>query len=69
MAPKPKLLDRVREAIRARHYSRRSEKASVRGITRYIFFRGKRLRDDLHSRPESRGGSRGEPGGPGVRQP
>ncbi len=24
--PKPRLLDRVREAIRARHYSRRTEK-------------------------------------------
>jgi hypothetical protein len=28
-APKPRLLDRVREAIRARHYSRRTEKAYV----------------------------------------
>ena len=26
-APKPRLLDRVRVAIRARHYSRRTEKA------------------------------------------
>jgi hypothetical protein len=28
-SPKPRLLDRVREAIRARHYSRRTEKAYV----------------------------------------
>ena len=28
-APKPRLLDRVRAAIRARHYSRRTEKAYV----------------------------------------
>jgi len=28
-APKPRLLDRVREAIRTRHYSRRTEKAYV----------------------------------------
>jgi len=28
-APKPRLLDRVREAIRARHFSRRTEKAYV----------------------------------------
>ena len=28
-APKPRLLDRVREAIRAHHYSRRTEKAYV----------------------------------------
>ena len=37
-APKPRLLDRVREAIRARHYSRRTEKAYVDWIKRYIFF-------------------------------
>jgi len=41
-APKPRLLDRVREAIRARQYSRRTEKAYVQWITRYIFFHGKR---------------------------
>jgi hypothetical protein len=34
--PKPRLLDRVREAIRARHYSRRTEKAYVHWIKRYI---------------------------------
>jgi hypothetical protein len=28
-SPRPRLLDRVREAIRARHYSRRTEKAYV----------------------------------------
>jgi len=31
-APKPRLLDRVREATRARHYSRRTEKAYVAWI-------------------------------------
>jgi integron integrase len=40
--PKPRLLDRVRERIRARHYSRRTEKAYVHWIRRYIFFHGKR---------------------------
>jgi integron integrase len=40
--PQPRLLDRVREAIRARQYSRRTEKAYVRWIKRYIFFHGKR---------------------------
>ena len=35
-APKPRLLDRVREAIRARHYSRRTEKTYVAWIRRYI---------------------------------
>src|SRR5437762_9160281 len=41
-APKPRLLDRVRETVRARHYSRRTEKAYVHWIRRYIFFHGKR---------------------------
>jgi len=40
--PKPRLLDRVREAVRARHYSRRTEKAYVHWIKRYIFFHDKR---------------------------
>jgi integrase len=40
--PGPRLLDRVRGAIRARHYSRRTEKAYVGWIRRYIFFHGKR---------------------------
>ncbi len=40
-APKPRLLDRVRQAIEARHYSRRTEKAYVHWIKRYIFFHGK----------------------------
>ncbi len=39
---KPKLLDRVREAIRARHYSRNTEDAYVAWIKRFIFFHGKR---------------------------
>src|SRR5262245_9257123 len=39
---KPKLLDRVRDAIRTRHYSRRTEKLYVHWIRRYIFFHGKR---------------------------
>src|SRR5499425_3421438 len=41
-APKPRLLDRVREAIRARHYSRRTEQAYVAWIRRYILFHDKR---------------------------
>ena len=41
-APKPRLLDRVRQAIGAHHYSRRTEKAYVHWIKRYIFFHGKR---------------------------
>ena len=40
--PKPRLLDRVRAALRIRHYSRRTEKAYVAWIRRYILFHGKR---------------------------
>src|SRR5204863_3286846 len=38
----PRLLDRVRERIRTRHYSRRTEKAYVGWIRRYILFHGRR---------------------------
>ena len=41
-APKPRLLDRVRGAIQARHYSHRTEDAYVGWIKRYIFFHDKR---------------------------
>jgi integron integrase len=40
-AQPPKLLDRVRQAIRLRHYSRRTEDAYVYWIRRYIVFHGK----------------------------
>ena len=39
---KPRLLDRVREAIRARHYSLRTEEAYVAWIRRFILFHDKR---------------------------
>ncbi len=39
---KPRLLDQVREAIRARHYSRRTEESYVAWIRRFILFHGKR---------------------------
>ena len=38
----PRLLERVREAIRARHYSPRTEKAYVAWVRCYILFHGKR---------------------------
>ena len=41
-APRPRLLDRVREALRTRHYGRRTEQAYVAWIRRFIFFHGKR---------------------------
>jgi len=39
---KPKLLDRVRLAIRTHHYSARTEEAYVAWIKRFIFFHNKR---------------------------
>jgi len=41
-AGQPRLLDRVRHAIRARHYSLRTEEAYVAWIRRFILFHGKR---------------------------
>jgi integrase len=38
----PRLLERVRYAVRVRHYSRRTEKAYVAWIRRYILFHRKR---------------------------
>lgn len=40
--PKPRLLDRVRGAVRATHYSRRTEKNYVAWVRRYILFHDKR---------------------------
>jgi hypothetical protein len=41
-APKPKLLDQVRQAIRSRHLSYNTEQAYVGRIKRFIFFHKKR---------------------------
>lgn len=41
-ATREKLLDRVRRAIRTRHYSPRTERVYVRWIVRFILFHGKR---------------------------
>jgi len=38
----PRLLDRLREAIRVRHYSRRTEKAYVGWVRRFVLFHDKR---------------------------
>lgn len=46
--PKPKkLLDRVRDAIRVKHYSYRTEKSYVQWIKRYIFFHNKRHPNEM----------------------
>jgi Phage integrase, N-terminal SAM-like domain len=39
---KPKLLDQVRETIRRKHYSTRTEATYIDWIKRYIFFHQKR---------------------------
>ena len=39
---RPRLLDQVRQAIRVRHLSLRTEQAYVHWIKRYILFHGKR---------------------------
>jgi integron integrase len=44
---KPKLLDQVREAIRVRHYSHRTEEAYIHWIKRYIFFHGVRHPNEM----------------------
>lgn len=38
----PKLLDHVRQVLRARHYSRRTEEAYIHWIRRFILFHRKR---------------------------
>lgn len=38
----PRLLDRVRLAVRARHYSLRTEEAYVAWVKRFVLFNGKR---------------------------
>jgi integron integrase len=40
--PAPRLLDQVREIIRVKHYSIRTEQAYLQWIKRYIYFHGKR---------------------------
>lgn len=40
--PRSQLLDSVRDAIRVRHYSIRTEEAYIHWIKRYIFFHNKR---------------------------
>jgi hypothetical protein len=43
----PRLLDRVREIIRIKHYSIRTEQAYLHWIRRYILFHGKRHPQEL----------------------
>ena len=43
----PRLLDRVRQAIRTRHYSPKTEQAYVRWIRQFVVFHGRRHPDEL----------------------
>lgn len=45
--PQPKLLDQVRDAIRVRHYSIRTEEAYIHWIKRYIYFHAKQHPRDM----------------------
>ena len=46
----PRLLDRLSEAIRARHMSKRTEEAYVQWVRRYILFHGRRHPSELGER-------------------
>ncbi len=48
--PPPKLLEQLREAIRVRHYSIRTETAYVAWVRRFIIFHNKQHPSDLTSR-------------------
>jgi hypothetical protein len=50
---KPKLLDQVRQLMRVRHYSLRTEEAYVGWIRRYILFHGKRHPSELNEKDVS----------------
>jgi len=45
--PPPRLLERVRLTLRARHFSRRTEQAYVAWIRRFVLFHGKRHPESL----------------------
>src|SRR3990172_12706914 len=46
----PKLLDQVRDKLRVKHYSIRTEQTYVDWIKRYIFFHGKRHPKNMEAR-------------------
>ena len=59
--PNPaRLLDRVRDKIRLRHYSIRTEQAYVDWIKRFILHHGKRYAEDLGAMEVGQGGLRAD---------
>ena len=47
-APKPRLLDQVRDTIRRKHYSIRTEQSYIDWIKRFIYFHDKQHPRDLN---------------------
>lgn len=47
--PKRKFLDQLRDVLRAKHYSRRTEESYVGWVRRYILFHNKRHPKDMGS--------------------
>src|ERR1017187_8452818 len=52
--PKLKLLDQVREVMRIKHYSIRTERCYCDWIRRYIHFHKMRLREELSLEPKAK---------------
>jgi len=52
--PKLKLLDQVREVMRLKHYSLRTERSYCDWIRRYIHFHKMRLREELTQEPKAK---------------
>ena len=52
--PKLKLMDQVREVLRLKHYSLRTERSYCDWIRRYIHFHRMKSREDLFTAPEAR---------------
>ncbi|MFA5701783.1 MAG: site-specific integrase [Desulfuromonas sp.] len=48
----PKLLDQMRESMRARHYRPRTEETYCQWVRRYIFFHQKRHPADMGERDD-----------------
>jgi integron integrase len=52
--PKLKLLDQMREVLRLKHYSIRTERCYCDWVRRYIHFHGMKLREELFVNPETK---------------
>lgn len=50
---KPRLLDQVREIIRVKHYSSRTEESYINWIKRFIFFHNKKQPIEMEEKDRS----------------